>query len=80
MTTTTKTCHFCGTHEDVRLNACHWTGTEYVRVDVCMSHECRGQVADRPRQPRRKRQPVILDAGGWAMIPSLNRAMSGRAS
>lgn len=60
------------------MNANHWTGTEWVRVDVCEATACRDQLASRPRRPRRPRQPVILDAGGWAMVPSLNRMMAGK--
>jgi hypothetical protein len=71
-------CHFCQA-PGARLNGNHWTGTEYVRVNICDADAC--QAAWTPRRPRRAprpRQPVILDAGGWAMVPALNRAMAAR--
>jgi hypothetical protein len=74
----TKTCHFCSASYDRGINTPHWTGTEYVRIMVCSSDTCRGLIASAPRKPRQPRT-IILDAGGWANIPGLNRAMSGKA-
>lgn len=68
----TKTCYFCKSEESKSINAAHWTGTEYVRVDVCADEACRDQIASAPRRPRRQRQPVIVDGGGWANIPGLS--------
>lgn len=58
------TCSFCQSTGRL-LNAPHWTGTEYVRIDVCTDH--RDDIARRPRNPRKpKPQPQL--AGDWAMF------------
>lgn len=72
---TTKPCYFCLT-PGAKMSAPHWTGTEYVRVDLCQTGDCREQLASAPRRPRRMPQPVILDGGGWGNIVGLNRAMA----
>ena len=66
-------CHFCGA-EGARLNANHWDGAAYHRVDVCLTGECRSRLASapkRPRAPRRaKRAPVLY--GDFAQLAAFN--------
>jgi hypothetical protein len=74
-TATTATCHFCTT--GARINGCHWTGTEYVRVDVCDACYDAGRLAKHPRKPRQarqaRRQPVINMASDWNMLVALTK-------
>lgn len=73
-------CDFCGAEQDHMLSSPHWTGTEYVRANVCRSSGCRGQLADAPRKPRRKRETrgLIVDGGGWVNVPGLNKMMADK--
>ena len=64
-------CHFCP--EPGKINAPHWTGTEYIRVDVCDND--RDELARPPRKPRQPRPEPQL-AGEWAMVVSM---MSGKS-
>lgn len=69
-------CYFCQNEYARNMNASHWTGTEYIRVDVCKDADCRSLPASAPRKPRVKREAPMTDVGGWAAIEGLNRAMS----
>jgi hypothetical protein len=78
MTTTETKCYFCGARgnfydADRRwhgfLSGNHWTGTEYVRVDVCDAHA--SSLAKAPRKPRQKRQPQPL-YGDMAWLAAIN--------
>jgi hypothetical protein len=63
-----NTCYFCSETYDRGINACHWTGSEYIRVHVCSETACRDQIAEAPRAPRRPRRQPSVDtvSGGWS--------------
>lgn len=67
----TSACHFCAAEFERGINANHWTGTEYVRVDVCSEPACRALLASAPRRPRTPRAPRPL-YGDYAMLARLN--------
>ena len=71
MPETTKTCTFCQTSYDRGINANHWTGTEYVRVDVCCEPACRKALKSAPRRPRTPKSPRPL-YGDYAMLARIN--------
>lgn len=73
-----RSCMTCGGAGCINGNT--WEGDretgEWVRKWVCNDHS--RDLKQRPRAPRRPTQPLILDAGGMALIPALNRALSRR--
>lgn len=73
-------CHFCprtlGTLRDgdaATVNACHWTGTEYVRVDICAGCYQAGKVAKAPRKPRKSRAKTSVPATDWNMLVAFSQ-------
>jgi hypothetical protein len=80
-TTTASTCYFCsgdlpriGT-----INGCHWTGTEYVRVDLCSDCYGAGRLASAPRRPRQRRTaPAAVPATDWNMLVAFTQGRKGR--
>lgn len=77
VSTSTQSCFFCdrplGTTVDgdaCLVNGNHWTGSEWIRVDLCMGCYSAGRLAKRPRQPRP--QPVYA-ATDWNMLVSFNQ-------
>jgi len=59
-------CHFCATELPIfgYVNGNHWTGTEYVRVDLCSDCYSAGQLAKAPRRPRKPRA-TVAPATDW---------------
>ena len=66
-------CHFCPA-EDARINGCHWTGTEYIRVEVCDPCYDSGSLASAPKRPRRKRTAQPLPATDWNYLVAFTKA------
>lgn len=66
-------CYFCSTElgtlsdgNNAHANGAHWTGTEYVRVDLCLGCMNRGNLES---APRRKHQPrTKVAATDWNML------------
>ena len=69
-----KVCHFCHQDYERGINASHWTGTEYIRVNVCSTASCRKAIASAPRRPRRPRQaqPLYGDVAWVALANGLD--------
>jgi len=61
-------CHFCPTSEPRMINGCHWTDTEYIRVDVCDDCYTAGRLASAPRKPRQRRTTRPIPATDWNML------------
>ncbi len=79
MSTPAATCHFCQARLGrFALNTAHWTGTHFMRVDVCDAPTCRGQVARRPAAPRRARRQAVQvgDVAGWSAAAQLGRKLA----
>ncbi len=84
-----STCHFCAReigHAVVRatgdldrctINGPHWTGTEYVRVDMCGGCQAARKPAQAPRKPRQRREPAVY-AGDWNMLVAFTGGGRGR--
>jgi hypothetical protein len=64
-------CHFC-TSPNARINGCHWTGAEYIRVDVCDSCYDAGKLVTAPRRPRRPRATTV-PATDWDQLVAFTR-------
>lgn len=81
--TTATACHFCtralGLLRDgdaAAVNGCHWTGTEYVRVDLCAGCFDGGKLATAPRKPRQRRARATVPASDWNMLAAFSGARS----
>lgn len=75
-----KQCYFCdsslGTLADgdaCHVNGPHWTGSEYIRVDLCGGCHSTGHPASAPRKPRRKRTQPAYAATDWNMLVAFSQ-------
>lgn len=75
------TCTFCAVGINYRdaeglwvggVNANHWTGDRYVRLDACQACYLAGRFAKAPRAPRRPRRPRPALYGDFATIAAIN--------
>lgn len=75
MTTDVSACHFCQAQLPSfgYINGCHWTGTEYVRVDACTDCHSAKRMAKAPRKPRRPRQAPQYAATDWNMLVAFTK-------
>lgn len=71
-------CYFCdcvlGTLSDgdiAAANGNHWTGTEYIRVDLCVKCLSLNKLQTAPRRKRQPRTTVI--ATDWNMLVAFNK-------
>lgn len=74
---TAKKCHFCPATLDREFNGAHWTGTEYIRVDLCEACYDAGRLASAPRRKRRARVAPVYAATDWNMLVAFSRRRSG---
>jgi hypothetical protein len=67
----TTTCHKCQNGYERGVNGNEWTGTEWVRVNLCLDCYHAVGFTQKPRQPRRPRQARAL-YGDYAQLAMLN--------
>jgi hypothetical protein len=70
-----RQCHFCpaALHGAGTINGAHWTGTEYVRVDLCSECFAAGKLASAPRRPRQPRRAPVYAATDWNMLVAFSK-------
>lgn len=80
---TASGCYFCGTQlgtladgAAARVDGAHWTGTEYVRVALCVGCLHAGRLESAPRRPRQPRTKVV--ATDWNMLAAFHGAGKNR--
>jgi hypothetical protein len=74
-TNETTKCHFCPTMIGGTriINGPHWTGTAYIRVDLCSECYTAGKLQSAPRRPRQPRKPKTYVATDWNMLVAFNQ-------
>jgi predicted CxxxxCH...CXXCH cytochrome family protein len=68
-------CHFCPTMIGGAgtINGPHWTGTEYIRVDLCNGCHAAGKLKSAPRRNRQPRETPVYAATDWNMLMAFHQ-------